>query len=284
MEKKTFQFEIKSFDDETGTFEGYAAIFGSMDYGGDVIEKGAFKKTLKEHSSFPILWQHDSTKPIGLGEASEDDTGLYVKGKLNQEVQQAKEAYALIKQGALKGLSIGYSTIQDAWENSIRKLKEVKLYEYSPVTFPMNPLAGITGVKSMEDFSTKTADVATTLQQSLQEQELRQLRWKLSDAMDTVIWNLLDDTTLTADEKTALLATSLDQYKALMLDWFGKVQTATKGSPAYIESKAVRNMALINEKPDNSTSTDNEPQPDIKSLDLSHLLANVKSLNEMIGV
>jgi len=152
MEKLGLRFEVKQLD-EAGVFEGYAAVFGNEDLGGDVIEPGAFKKTLKENPTLPILWQHDVREPIGVTlEACEDGKGLRVRGQLNLETSRGREAYALLKQGALRGLSIGYDTIKEAWHGSVRRLKEVRLWEWSLVTFPMNPKAQITAVKSVVPF------------------------------------------------------------------------------------------------------------------------------------
>lgn len=162
MEKKAFPFEYKELDDALGTFSGYAATFGNEDLVGDVIEPGAFTKTLSEHPKMPILWQHDRSQPIGVSlAASEDDYGLLVKGEFNLEVQQGREAYSLIKQGALSCLSIGYSSIIDKWDAGVRHLKELRLYEYSPVTFPANPSAQITGVKSCPELEDALSKLTT---------------------------------------------------------------------------------------------------------------------------
>lgn len=152
MEQKGFKFDVKSID-EQGIFEGYAAVFNNVDLGGDVIEPGAFKKTLQENPRMPILWQHDPREPIGVTlEAYEDGKGLRVKGQLNLETTRGREAYALLKQGALKGLSIGYDAVKEVWEGTKRILKEIRLWEWSLVTFPMNPLAQVAEVKAVVPF------------------------------------------------------------------------------------------------------------------------------------
>jgi len=158
MSQKHFAVEFKMDAVEvTGEFTGYASTFGNVDLGGDVVVKGAFKKSIKEKKGkVPILDHHDTRKQIGWNmEASEDDRGLLVKGKLNLEVQGGREKHALMMQafeiGATMSLSIGYRVIKDEADRKnpgIRYLKEVQLLEYSVVTFPMNPEATITGVKS----------------------------------------------------------------------------------------------------------------------------------------
>lgn len=147
LETKTFPFEINALT-EAGSFDGYAAIFDKPDNMGEVIDAGAFTKSLKEGLTRPMLWYHDPRDPIGVAELTVDGKGLKVKGQLNLEVQSAKEKYSLMKQGAIKGLSIGFRTVKDLWNDSLRVLKEVKLYEVSPCTFQAHPKALIIAVKS----------------------------------------------------------------------------------------------------------------------------------------
>lgn len=152
LELKTFLLKLDAGVDESGRFDGYAAVFGNVDAQGDLIEQGAFTKTLSESDTVPILWQHNPYEPIGVGKAEQDKRGLKVAGQLNMEVGRAREARALMQQGALKGLSIGYKTLGHSFVTDagkrIRRLSELKLYEYSPVTFPANPLATYANVKS----------------------------------------------------------------------------------------------------------------------------------------
>lgn len=147
LEEKTFPLEIKKLDDE-GTFEGYAAIFDKPDAYNEIVESGAFTKTLKEGKTRPMLWYHNPTQPLGIVEMEVDTKGLKVLGNLNLEVQIAKEVHALMKQKAIRGLSIGFRTIKEAWNKSMRILKEVKVYEVSPCTFQVHPKALISNVKS----------------------------------------------------------------------------------------------------------------------------------------
>lgn len=162
MELKYFggRLQIKSLQ-EDGTFEGYASVFGNVDSWGDVVDKGAFKRSLSAHrkagTSPKMLWQHNSDEPIGVyPDLKEDDYGLFVKGAFVLEVQRAREAYALLKANALDGLSIGY--IPKKWkidnDTGIRTLTEIELWEVSPVTFPANDLARVSDVKASDRIST----------------------------------------------------------------------------------------------------------------------------------
>lgn len=165
-EVRAFALQIKATG-EDGTVEGYGSVFGVKDSYDDVIEPGAFKASLAAHKaagSMPaMLWQHDSEHPIGVWtEMSEDKTGLRVKGKLAMDTQRGAEAYALLKMGAITGLSIGF--ISKEWsydrETEIRTLTGIDLWEVSLVTFPANGSARVTSVKA--------ADVAgiTTIRQA----------------------------------------------------------------------------------------------------------------------
>lgn len=150
--------ELKAYEDdemEKGEFTGYASIFGNVDLGNDIVERGAFTKSLrrKGYRKVKMLYQHDTKQPIGVFDMiKEDDNGLYVKGRLAMQTQKGKEVFELMKMGAIDGLSVGYRVDQKGYhyddKKKKRRLKEVDLMEISAVTFPMNPKAMIQGVKS----------------------------------------------------------------------------------------------------------------------------------------
>jgi len=147
FEDITFPFEVKAVTEE-GHFEGYAAIFNRPDLHKEIIEPGAFTKTLQEGKTRPVLWYHNPMIPLGVTEVEADKKGLKVNGQLNMDVQAAREKRSLMQQGAIRGLSFGFKTIIDLWQDAKRILKEIKLYEISPVTFQMHPAALISAVKS----------------------------------------------------------------------------------------------------------------------------------------
>jgi HK97 family phage prohead protease len=156
-----FEFEIKSLDEE-GVFEGKLAVYGNVDLIGDVIEPGAFTKTLSERgSSVPLLWDHDLSTPIGSLELTDGASALMAKGKLLiHDVPKAREVYALMKAGVVRGLSIGYRALKAKSVGSVRHLKELALFEGSLTVVPMNPEALVTAVKH-EDLSLEQADEGT---------------------------------------------------------------------------------------------------------------------------
>jgi HK97 family phage prohead protease len=155
MLRKQFAFKSGDVKDD-GTFSGYGSVFGNVDSYREIVAPGAFKSSLATIASsgdpLPALWQHQSDKPIGgYTKLTEDTHGLYVEGfLLKNEVQLAREAYALMKHKLVKGLSIGYYVRADSYDEktSIRTLTELDLREISPVTFPANDKAQVDNVKS----------------------------------------------------------------------------------------------------------------------------------------
>jgi HK97 family phage prohead protease len=164
VEKESIEIKssIKAYNDEDedknyGTFEGYGSVFGNKDLGNDVIESGAFAKSLKRRKpqNVKLLYQHKSDMPIGVfDEIKEDAHGLVVKGRLALKTQAGAEAYELLKMGALDGLSIGFRVnpkeVSYDKRGNKRIIKEVDLMEVSLVTFPMNPQATVRSVKGEE--------------------------------------------------------------------------------------------------------------------------------------
>lgn len=149
--------EIKANDNEDGTFEGYGSVFNNTDLGNDVIKTGAFTKSLAERGTkgVKLLYQHKSDMPIGVfDEIVEDSHGLRVKGRLALGTTAGRDAYELLKMGALDGLSIGFRVNPKEVSYDKRKgqriIKEVDLMEISLVTFPMNPKATVRQVKGEE--------------------------------------------------------------------------------------------------------------------------------------
>ena len=150
-EFKTIEFALEDYDEEEGTFSGYGAVFSNIDSGGDIIEPGAFTKTIAEGvGRVKILSGHnESLLPIGKPlELREDANGLFLKAKIS-DTTLGRDVRTLIKDGVLCELSIGYDPVVfDYDEAGIRHLREVKLWEVSVVTWAMNDQAVITDIKS----------------------------------------------------------------------------------------------------------------------------------------
>lgn len=156
--------ELK-FDDqsEAGTFSGYATKFNSVDLVGDTILPGAFTKALEKISTLPIFFNHESYDiPIGKYTKLEQNArGLKVEGQLILDIPKAKDVYAAMKAGVVSGLSIGFSCSKDGYEKKEDEpgytYKEIDtLREISICTFPCDPKAQITAVKSEDVEQMKT--------------------------------------------------------------------------------------------------------------------------------
>lgn len=154
-------FEVKKLDVKTGTFTGYGSVFGELDSYRDIVVKGAFKDSIADYEArgalVPMLWQHRTGEPIGVyTKMEEDDHGLYIEGEINLDVQRGRECLSLMKQKALSGLSIGYDTVsfEDDGKRMVRYLKQLNLWEISPVTFPAGPSARVIEAKQYDDLDT----------------------------------------------------------------------------------------------------------------------------------
>ena len=165
MDHKAISF--KSEDIEGRVFTGYASTY-DLDQGGDIIERGAFTKTLTERGQdIKILWQHNEPigKPIKM---YEDDKGLYIEAKISNTVL-GNEALELMRDGVIDQMSIGYSVPQGKadYRDGVRYIKELKLYEASLVTFPMNEAARITGLKNQITEAVKAGEMDKEIIQHL---------------------------------------------------------------------------------------------------------------------
>jgi HK97 family phage prohead protease len=142
LETKFRRFDGELALKDGAEIAGYASLFGAADQGGDVVQPGAYGASLaalaRAGGGVKMLWQHDPAKPIGVwDEVREDGRGLFVRGRLLLEVQAGREALALLKAGAIDGLSIGYRTQRAEKAAGGRLLHEIELWEVSLVTFPM---------------------------------------------------------------------------------------------------------------------------------------------------
>ena len=147
---KDVSFEVKAIGDD-GTFSGYGSVFGVEDSYGEIVIAGAFDESLANRLP-SLLWQHRASEPIGIYTlVKEDAIGLYVEGKLALDTVRGQEAHALLKMGAISGLSIGFNTREDSYDTvtGVRTLRKLDLWEVSLVTFPANEAACVTDVKEL---------------------------------------------------------------------------------------------------------------------------------------
>lgn len=145
---------------EDGTISGWGSIYGNKDAYGDVVFEGAYDKSLINNpiSSVKMLWQHKTDLPIGKWEVAETiGKGLFLKGRIliNKGIEKADEAYTLVKEGIVDGLSIGYQIDKHEYDSKTETLNllELSLKETSLVTFPANELSRITEIKSIQSLA-----------------------------------------------------------------------------------------------------------------------------------
>jgi HK97 family phage prohead protease len=194
MQTKVFPSFTKSLDAETGIVEAYVSVFGIMDQDSppDIIQLGAFTKTIQERGpagarKIRVLYQHHWSDVIGmpltlvehgrellpselLQRFPQATGGLFAQTQFVMDVQLGRETYALYKAGAMDEWSIGFDPLQfefitegEQSEQTVRLLKEIKLWEYSPVTWGMNQATITTAVKANEPLAKPHEDALTKM-------------------------------------------------------------------------------------------------------------------------
>ena len=170
LERKFMAFEEVVAVEGGTQISGYASIFGAVDQGGDVVERGAYGASLKAIAgagrNVKMLWQHDPAQPIGVwDDVREDGKGLWVKGRILESVAKGREAAALVQAGAIDGLSIGYRTVRAAKNTKgQRLLAELELWEVSLVTFPMLPSARVSSKGDFRPVGDILREMATSFE------------------------------------------------------------------------------------------------------------------------
>lgn len=157
LEWITVPFEMKQLDGEATDpdffkFEGLASTFGNIDLVDDIVQAGAFLESLQKQTPV-ILWQHDRYEPIGMPEeVRENEQGLFLKGKLpRKDTFVSGRVIPQMEVGSIKSMSIGFRVREQNidMDTGIRTIIKADLMEVSLVTFPANPLAAVSGFKSM---------------------------------------------------------------------------------------------------------------------------------------
>lgn len=211
--KQRLTKEFKYAVSEEGTFEGLLATYNNIDLGGDLIEPGAFQKTIQENGPVvPLLWQHDTRQPIGSLTLTDTPEGLAVKGKILIDTPIGDYAYKTLRESIIRGLSIGYDTIKSVWEGPVRHLKEIRLWEGSIVTFGMDPKALIASVKrareTKDGFNAEFAETQLCAAGP-------QMIGSLQDALYSVFW----DGEMTNSDKISLAQSSIQQFSDAYMAW-----------------------------------------------------------------
>lgn len=139
---------------DEGVIEGYAAIFGERNGHGEIVQKGAFKRTLADHKTRgvkpPLLLHHDRSKVGGVWtELKEDERGLFVRGQLALRTTDGATAYELARMQALTGFSIGFRERGSKMDrDGTLILTDIDLVEVSLVALPSADNARIKNVRA----------------------------------------------------------------------------------------------------------------------------------------
>lgn len=149
--------EVKAEEGRPLVVTGYISTFGNTDLVGDVVEKGAYERTLKEWRErpwpMPLLLNHNQDQLVGKWvELREDSRGLFGEGELTPDHSLASDVAASLRHGALSGISIGFRLRDfERSKSGIRHLRDIDLIEASIVTSPANPMARVVGLKSADE-------------------------------------------------------------------------------------------------------------------------------------
>jgi len=321
------RFEVKAVNTEERTFEGYCAVFENVDRGGDIIEKGAFTRTIGMNvkaGKVKLLDHHNrwSVKDLvgKLLEAKEDDFGLWIKAYVS-ETPLGDQVLTQIKEGVLDALSFGYNAIkfeyQEVGDKIARRLKEVALFEVSPVIFGMNELAYIdaNSVKSIEgidELKVAPADYEWDADKALENikalEDVNGFTIKLNDSLELLYADIIDGKPHIVGKALDIIACHVesndvdkDRYLELksVLDvlfaktgkippWQGLVflEEAIKSIGTIEEVKAGKvlsaaNMKLVSECIDVLTALREAAQPSEKALAKANGLANPEKVAEL---
>lgn len=154
--------EVKMGAEGSLQFSGYASVFDGLDSYGDTIKAGAYKNTITDRERpVQLRWNHFGPVIGKFTEMYEDEKGLFVSGELTKGHSVAEDTAALLRHGAISGLSIGYSVKDSEQQGVTRVLKDIELFEISIVETPADNNAHIQTVKSATDLK----DVEAILRQ-----------------------------------------------------------------------------------------------------------------------
>jgi HK97 family phage prohead protease len=229
MHDKTISLTIKSADDETGTFVGYASVFDNVDAHGDVVRRGAFQKSISSGTPIPLQWEHGGTADprnyVGdVIKATETDTGLEIVGKFDMTSDFGQAAYKNVKGRRVQGLSIGYTVAKQVKTAAGNELLDVNLVEVSVVSRGANAEATIASVKSA---GTPTSPIRSRLARAAAERITT--KTKAGNAMSTAREEMLTRTRETAVTNIKAILNNADaEGRDLSPDESAEVETHTK--------------------------------------------------------
>jgi HK97 family phage prohead protease len=268
--------EIKEVDRTKRTVIGYPSTFGVIDDGMDVVERGAFARTINAwgpdgKQRIKALYQHEPAWMIGKHESlAEDERGLLARTRF-VDTPMANDVLTLIQEGVITEQSIGFDVVlRDTDDSGIRHLRELKLYETSFVTWGMNeitPILGVKGTRNPEDIKARMERMESALKSERFDSD------DIPHLMEIAI----------AQWKDALPSSNDDEVEALLR----KVSALKEGRVI-----SARNLSLLEAAidaltalltatdPAKSTRSNQDPPKEPKSDPFSDLVGELKSTKE----
>jgi len=211
VEKKSFRFQVKEFNEATGEFEGIASAYRKTpDKVKDIVEPGAFTKTIQENTTGVMLTfpPHNIDSPVGSGPITDSPEGLIIRGSILRGIQKGEEAYLLMKAGVIRTLSIGYEAIKWEIKNGVRHLQEIKLYEVGLVP----------GILAADDMAVVKQNVKTmTFNEALTNTELMNKLWRIFSTLEDVVSGILRDENET--DKSSALRAVIGEFSDTFTNW-----------------------------------------------------------------
>jgi len=195
MKYKDFKYRIEDVD-EKGTVVMYVSAFGNKDSDGDIIQKGAYKKTIKEGMQrIKHLKDHNRFMLLGLPkEMEEDSTGLKVKSVINIKKELGRETYEDYKFFAEHNRTLEHSVGIDILKADDNILTELKLWEYSTLSFlGANSETPLLDIKSHKDIGETITMLENMLKGQYSDEKLLQIEQKIKE-LNTLINEPSDDT------------------------------------------------------------------------------------------
>lgn len=182
-ELKTISASVKAQDQ--GIIEAVVSVFGNVDSYGEKVMQGAFTGTLNTALPTGVL-SHDWNNPVAttleaeelkagdtrLPESIRANGGLRIVGQFFEDIPSSWETYKKIQRGLFREFSIGYRVLADEWVDGIRHLKEIELYEWSPVLVGANPATSLLAVKS-GSFDNRIELLATEVREAVEATKAR---------------------------------------------------------------------------------------------------------------
>lgn len=186
MDYKSFPVEIVKADTKQGIIDAVVAVMGNIDHGNDIIHPGAFTKTLSERGNkIKVLDNHNANslkdvigKPLSIREIGESELpisikskypdatgGLYTVTQFDMDDEHSRTIFNKLANGFVNEWSIGFTIPkgkQDYSDGMVRNIREVILFEYSPVIWAMNEATDTIGVKNMDEEETKKRSIIQT--------------------------------------------------------------------------------------------------------------------------